>query len=82
MSFIRRTAPPQPLPAANPGIHTSGHRPPILGDPAIANPVAKPAVTTTYTVLVTDINGCTATNSLTITVAPVLSATTGKVIRT
>ncbi|MDM8002928.1 MAG: PKD domain-containing protein, partial [Bacteroidota bacterium] len=46
-----------------------------LSDPAIANPVAKPAVTTTYTVIVTDINGCTSTASLTITVAPVLSAT-------
>ncbi len=46
-----------------------------LSDPSIANPTAKPAVTTTYTVLVTDINGCTATASLTITVAPVLSAT-------
>ncbi len=46
-----------------------------LSDAAIANPTAKPAVTTTYTVLVTDINGCNATASLTITVAPVLSAT-------
>jgi len=46
-----------------------------LSDPAVANPTAKPAVTTTYTVLVTDINGCTATSSLTITVAPVLAAT-------
>ena len=41
----------------------------------VANPTAKPAVTTTYTVLVTDINGCTATASLTITVAPELMAT-------
>jgi PKD repeat protein len=41
----------------------------------IANPVAKPTVTTTYTVLVTDNNGCTATSSLTITVAPELTAT-------
>ncbi|MDX9773080.1 MAG: PKD domain-containing protein [Bacteroidales bacterium] len=46
-----------------------------LSDVNISNPVAKPAVTTTYTVLVTDVNGCTATSSLTITVAPVLSAT-------
>ncbi|MCK7538025.1 MAG: hypothetical protein MZV63_47235 [Marinilabiliales bacterium] len=41
-----------------------------LTDANIANPVAKPAVTTSYTVLVTDVNGCTATASLTITVAP------------
>ncbi len=46
-----------------------------LSDAGIANPVAKPAVTTSYTVLVTDVNGCTATASLTITVAPALAAT-------
>ncbi|MHC1731146.1 MAG: PKD-like domain-containing protein [Bacteroidales bacterium] len=46
-----------------------------LSDATIANPTAKPAVTTSYTVLVTDVNGCTATASLTITVAPVLAAT-------
>ena len=41
----------------------------------IANPVAKPLVTTTYTVLVTDVNGCTGLTSVTITVAPPLAAT-------
>ncbi|HOT16726.1 MAG TPA: hypothetical protein PLB07_03640, partial [Bacteroidales bacterium] len=46
-----------------------------LSDATISNPTAKPAVTTSYTVLVTDINGCTATASLTITVAPDLAAT-------
>ncbi len=46
-----------------------------LDDATIANPRAKPSVTTTYTVLVTDQNGCTATASLTITVAPELKAT-------
>ncbi len=46
-----------------------------LSDAGIANPVARPAVTTSYTVLVTDVNGCTATASLTITVAPDLVAT-------
>ncbi len=46
-----------------------------LSDAGIANPVAKPLVTTSYTVLVTDVNGCTATASLTITVAPALAAT-------
>jgi PKD repeat protein len=46
-----------------------------LSDPAIANPTARPAVTTTYTVVVTDSNGCTASSSLTVTVAPALAAT-------
>jgi len=41
----------------------------------IPDPVAKPAVTTTYTVLVTDMNGCTATTTVTITIAPELTAT-------
>ncbi|MCB8999299.1 MAG: hypothetical protein H6540_04420, partial [Bacteroidales bacterium] len=46
-----------------------------LSDPSIQNPVAKPAATTTYTVTVTDINGCTTTASVTITVQPDLVAT-------
>ncbi len=46
-----------------------------LNNVNIATPVAKPAATTTYTVLVTDVNGCTATNSVTITVVSPLAAT-------
>jgi len=46
-----------------------------LSNVNIASPVAKPLVTTTYTVLVTDVNGCTATTSVTITVAQPLAAT-------
>ncbi len=46
-----------------------------LSDPAIANPVAKPAVTTTYTVTVTDINGCSSTAQVTVNVAPALDVT-------
>ena len=40
-----------------------------LDDPNIANPTANPSLTTTYTVLVTDLNGnCTATDQVTVTV--------------
>jgi gliding motility-associated-like protein len=39
-----------------------------LSNPKIANPVAKPQVTTTYTVTVTTQNGCSSTDEVTITV--------------
>jgi gliding motility-associated-like protein len=42
-----------------------------LSDPTIANPLAQPATTTTYTVTVTDANGCPGNDSVTITVNPV-----------
>jgi hypothetical protein len=45
-----------------------------LNNPSIQSPLAKPLVTTTYTVTVTDNNGCTAQANVTITVAPALSA--------
>ncbi|MDI9533350.1 MAG: hypothetical protein QM238_06825, partial [Bacteroidota bacterium] len=45
-----------------------------LTSTTIANPVASPASTTTYTVTVTDDNGCTKTASVTVSVAPVLTA--------
>ncbi len=44
-----------------------------LNNPNVSNPIAKPAITTTYTVTVTDANGCQATDDITITVAPDLS---------
>jgi hypothetical protein len=46
-----------------------------LSSAVIKNPVAKPAVNTTYTVTVTDANGCTTTAAVTINVAPPLMAT-------
>ena len=39
-----------------------------LDDPSSANPTAEPATTTTYTVTVTDENGCEATDEVTVTV--------------
>jgi len=39
-----------------------------LNNTTIANPIANPSVTTTYTIVVTDTNGCTNTDSITITV--------------
>lgn len=41
-----------------------------LNDSLSANPVATPTVTTTYTVIVTSAQGCTAIDSVTITVLP------------
>lgn len=37
-----------------------------LNNPSIANPIATPLVTTTYTLLVTDTNGCQDTDSVTV----------------
>lgn len=41
-----------------------------LTNATIGNPIANPTVTTTYTVTVTDINGCTNTDAVTITINP------------
>ncbi|HEY0030345.1 MAG TPA: gliding motility-associated C-terminal domain-containing protein [Bacteroidia bacterium] len=48
-----------------------------LSSSTISNPVATPSVSTTYTVTVTDSNGCTATSSVAITVNAVPTATAG-----
>lgn len=39
-----------------------------LSHPGVANPIAGPGNTTTYTVTVTDANGCTGTSSITLTI--------------
>ncbi len=51
-----------------------------LTDASSSNPVATPASTTTYALLVTDRNGCTATDAVTVTIkqAPVADAGTDK----
>lgn len=41
-----------------------------LGDPTQGNPVASPSATTTYTVVVTDANGCTDSDTMTVIVVP------------
>ncbi len=43
-----------------------------LSDPTSATPIAKPEVTTTYTVTVTTPEGCTAVGSVTVTVVPAI----------
>ena len=48
-----------------------------LSNANIANPVASPIITTTYTVLVTNANGCTATDNVTVTVNPAPNADAG-----
>ncbi|MBL7896911.1 MAG: gliding motility-associated C-terminal domain-containing protein, partial [Crocinitomicaceae bacterium] len=52
------------------GISFNWFPPTNMDDPGIFNPVVWPEYTTTYFVEVTDINGCTDTASLTITVNP------------
>lgn len=48
-----------------------------LSDPTIANPSASPAATTTYTVVVTDANGCSASDEVTVDVLPLPTADAG-----
>ncbi|MBU0466005.1 MAG: lamin tail domain-containing protein, partial [Proteobacteria bacterium] len=48
-----------------------------LSDTTNSNPTASPSSTTNYTVTVTDSNGCTATDQVTVTVLPPLTNQTG-----
>lgn len=49
-----------------------------LSNAAISNPIANPNTTTTYTVIVTDVNGCTSADNVTVTInaLPVANAGT------
>lgn len=49
-----------------------------LSDGAVANPVANPIQTTTYTVTVTDANGCRVNATITVTVQPCNKADAGE----
>jgi hypothetical protein len=55
-----------------------------LDDPTLANPTATPAATTTYSVLVTDESGCTASDDVTVTVEdvtpPVITVAAGPTV--
>lgn len=48
-----------------------------LNNPNISNPEANPTATTTYTINITDVNGCSDSDELTITVNPVPIADAG-----
>ncbi|HEY8401127.1 MAG TPA: gliding motility-associated C-terminal domain-containing protein, partial [Cytophagaceae bacterium] len=48
-----------------------------LSDATVPNPIATPGTSTTYTVTVTDSNGCIATDNITITVNPIPVANAG-----
>lgn len=48
-----------------------------LSSTTIANPVANPSITRTYTVTVTNIFGCTSTDAVIVTVTPLPSASAG-----
>lgn len=49
----------------------------FLNDPTISNPIASSTLVTTYTVTMTDINGCTASDSITVDLYPELNITSG-----
>ncbi len=48
-----------------------------LSNTTVANPMASPASTTTYTLLVTDAKGCTALDTVRVTVNPLVTVTLG-----
>lgn len=48
-----------------------------LSSASVANPTATPTITTTYTVVITDVNGCTDTDDIIVTVNPLPSTDAG-----
>lgn len=49
-----------------------------LNDPTLSNPIATPTATTTYTVLVTDANGCTNTDDVIVSINALPTADAGR----
>ena len=59
--------------ATGPGIIWSWTPPDGLSCTDCPNPIANPLTTTTYTVTTTDVNGCTASDDVTVTVSPYIN---------
>ncbi len=49
----------------------------LTGQTTISNPLVQPTITTTYSVVVTDANGCAASDNIVISVDPILYANAG-----
>jgi gliding motility-associated-like protein len=63
--------------SSTPGATYSWDNPGTLNSSILANPIATPSVTTTYTVIVTDANGCSSTDQVVITVNPLPNVDAG-----
>lgn len=64
-------------PTGSPGSNYAWSPSTGLSSTSVANPVASPSTTTNYTVLVTDVNGCTGTDQVRVTVNPSAFADAG-----